>query len=1206
MIADLISVAARMLGRSRLVACALLCIGIHASALASDVSYVYDDRGRLTRAEYDPPNGPIVNYGYDDNGNRTGVTTSNVTRGILSLTASSYSGGEATGSRIVTVSVQRTGGSYGSASVSYATVNGGAVASGTTGDFLATSGSLTWGHAEAATKSFTITILDDTAIETSESFSVVLSAFQGVGSTNPTTASISIVDNDVDATPPGAPGNPTFTSITGTSATASWTAASDAVGVTGYQYRLNSGSWQTLGNVLSVSLSGLTNATSYTVNVRGRDGAGNWGAFSSNTFVTRDTAAPSTPTGLAISVVSSTQLNLSWTASTDNAAVTGYDVERCTGANCTTFAQIATSTTTTYNDGGLTASTSYTYRVRARDAANNLSAFSSTATGTPTAGSTADLVAAYSFDAGAGTMLADASGNGNTGTLTNGPVWTSGTTSGALAFDGADDFVAVPTFDVPGSALTIMSWVRFSNFAAGVDQRIVAKANGSDEAGHWWMLSHTNTGSERLRFRLKTGGTTTTLIASSGDLASNTWYHAAAVYDGAAMRLYLNGTQVGITAKSGSIDTSSAVAVNIGRNPNSFGYLSGALDDIRIYRRALSATEIASDMTTPVGGGSSGDTQAPSTPSGLTATATSSAQINLSWTGSTDTGGSGLTGYKVERCQGVGCTNFSQITTGAGTTYSDTGHSPVTTYVYRVRAYDGAGNNSGYTASVSATTLADTTAPSVPASISAVAISSTQLNVSWAASSDTGSGLAGYKLERCQGAGCTSFTEITSTTATSFSDSSLASSTTYVYRVRAYDVAGNHSGYSPSGSGATQADTQAPSTPASLTATAASPSQINLSWSASTDSGGSGLTGYKIERCTGGGCTSFSQIATISALSYSNTALSDVTTYGYRVRAYDAAGNHSGYSISAAASTPDGTAPSAPGTPGFSGITANAATAFWSAASDNVAVTAYEYSLNGSAWASNGTSTTRSLTGLTNATPYTLQVRARDAAAYTSTVASNSFTTLDNAPPTAPGTPSFSAISFTTATASWSAAWDNVGVTGYQYRLNGGAWQQVGNVTSLGLTGLAAATTYTFELQARDAAGNWSSVVSNSFSTALPTITLPASYSFSSGGTAQFWLEADGDLWHNMSGGIGQDFGDWLSPKTGMSSLEVLATAQGGTGCGGSFNVWLPMTNDRSWYSRNTGPSGTTKYCQVLLQIRRIGTTTVLGTGTIHASAWAP
>src|SRR5258705_12379448 len=91
------------------------------------------------------------------------------------------------------------------------------------------------------------------------------------------------------------------------------------------------------------------------------------------------TTPPTAPGGLTATSASSTQINLAWTASTDNVGVTEYKVERCQGIGCTTFSQIATSTGTTYDDTGLAASTSYSYRVRATDAAGNVSTYSNTA-----------------------------------------------------------------------------------------------------------------------------------------------------------------------------------------------------------------------------------------------------------------------------------------------------------------------------------------------------------------------------------------------------------------------------------------------------------------------------------------------------------------------------------------------------------------------------------------------------------------------------------------------------------------------------------------------------------------------------------------------------------------------------------------------------------------------------------------------------------
>ena len=112
------------------------------------------------------------------------------------------------------------------------------------------------------------------------------------------------------------------------------------------------------------------------------------GCASSSSAPTVDATPPTAPASLVATASSSTQIGLTWTASTDNVGVTGYGVERCTGASCTSFAQIGTTAAaTTFSDSGLTASTSYSYRVRATDAAGNLSTFSNTSSAaTPSSG----------------------------------------------------------------------------------------------------------------------------------------------------------------------------------------------------------------------------------------------------------------------------------------------------------------------------------------------------------------------------------------------------------------------------------------------------------------------------------------------------------------------------------------------------------------------------------------------------------------------------------------------------------------------------------------------------------------------------------------------------------------------------------------------------------------------------------------------------
>ena len=96
-----------------------------------------------------------------------------------------------------------------------------------------------------------------------------------------------------------------------------------------------------------------------------------------------DTTPPTSPSDLTATAVSSSQITLEWTASTDNVGVTAYLVERCQGAGCTGFGQIATVAGTTYGDKGLLGGTSYSYRVRATDAAGNLGSYSNTASATP-------------------------------------------------------------------------------------------------------------------------------------------------------------------------------------------------------------------------------------------------------------------------------------------------------------------------------------------------------------------------------------------------------------------------------------------------------------------------------------------------------------------------------------------------------------------------------------------------------------------------------------------------------------------------------------------------------------------------------------------------------------------------------------------------------------------------------------------------------
>ncbi len=190
-----------------------------------------------------------------------------------------------------------------------------------------------------------------------------------------------------DTQTPTAPTNLLAAGTTATGTNLSWTASSDNVSVTGYDV-YNGSILITTVSTTSYVVNGLTPATAYTFSVKAKDAAGNVSPASNvvnvTTLTNSDTQAPTAPANLTASGTTATSTSLSWTASTDNVAVTGYDVY-----NGSTL--ITTVATTSYAVTGLIASTAYTFTVKAKDAAGNISLASNTANVTTLAESTAQI-----------------------------------------------------------------------------------------------------------------------------------------------------------------------------------------------------------------------------------------------------------------------------------------------------------------------------------------------------------------------------------------------------------------------------------------------------------------------------------------------------------------------------------------------------------------------------------------------------------------------------------------------------------------------------------------------------------------------------------------------------------------------------------------------------------------------------------------------
>jgi outer membrane protein assembly factor BamB len=306
---------------------------------------------------------------------------------------------------------------------------------------------------------------------------------------------------------------------------------------------------------------------------------------------------------------------------------------------------------------------------------------------------TTGLVAAYGFDEGSGTTVADASGNGNNGTIANATWAATGKYGKALQFNGTSALVTVP--DAASlhlsTGMTLEAWVNPST-VNGSWRDVIYKGNDN------FYLEATTPKSSRPDAGMIAGGSYADAFGKKA-LPTNTWSYLTETYDGSTLRLYVNGTQVASTAHTGTIATSTN-PLQIGGDSIYGQYFAGLIDEVRVYNVALTAAQIQTDQATPVNNGP--DTTPPTQPGTLTANAASASEVDLSWGASTDN--VGVTGYQVERCQGSNCTSFTQIATATGTSYKDNSVSASTSYSYRVRAADAAGNLSPYSNTATAAT----------------------------------------------------------------------------------------------------------------------------------------------------------------------------------------------------------------------------------------------------------------------------------------------------------------------------------------------------------------------------------------------------------------------------------------------------------------------------------------------------------------------
>ncbi len=535
-----------------------------------------------------------------------------------------------------------------------------------------------------------------------------------------------------------------------------------------------------------------------------------------------DHTPPTDPSNLNATTAGTSEIDLTWTGSTDDTVVAGYRIYR--DGN-----EVGTSTTTSYADKGLVPGTAYSYQVRAYDSSGNQSGFSNTSGAStdtdsipPTA--PANLTAAPGVTSGIDLSWGkstDDSGIDHYVVVRDGaqidtvPSGTKATYtySDTAVIPGTTHAYVVDAVDLAGNVspdsnsavatapntITVTAvadtWVQNTTPTTNYGSRPTFGVDASPDVKHV-LLRFDVSGllgrpvvSAKLRLYCVDasgfGGEFHRVPDTSWNESAVNWNTAPAA--DAAVLGTLGSVQVGNWYE---VDVTSAVT---GDGLVSFEALSTSTNGAD-YSSKEGTAGLAPELvvTTTAGGG---DTTPPGDPGNLSGTGVSASEIDLSWTAASDD--NGVDHYDVLR-DGV------KVGTAAGLSYQDTGLAADTSYNYVVQAVDLAGNHSTG-AAASASTQPDSTPPSVPGGVGASAVAANQIDVSWTASTDD-VGVDHYAIERNGQPLAT-----VPGTATSYSDTSVLPSTQYSYTVEAFDAAGHGSGQSPPATATT------PSPPTSLT-----------------------------------------------------------------------------------------------------------------------------------------------------------------------------------------------------------------------------------------------------------------------------------------------------------------------------------------------------------------------------------------------------
>ncbi len=1010
---------------------------------------------------------------------------------------------------------------------------------------------------QVATVTAPATTYSDTGRTNGVTSSYTLTAVDATG--NVSAASTAVSATPRDGTAPGAPTALAVTSSGDRSLTLGWTAPADT-DIARYEVVSSGGAVvaTTTPGTRTATLTGLVNGTAATFTVRAVDTSGNTGAASAPaTGTPRDATAPGAPTALN-AVAGESSVSLTWTGNTVDADVDGYRVYRDGAA----VSPLLPAGSRSWADTGLTDYQTYSYTVRTHDTSGNYSADSTARQATPVdltppavpSGLTAvrgDGSVTLSWDANTepdlagygiyrdGALVTSVTAPTRTWTdtgLTNdtGHTWSvdavdvhanrsaRSTTASATPTDLTPPGVPTGLTAARGDGRVVLSWTAntetdvatYRVVRDGVEVATVAAGTTTstdtgltNDATYRYQLRAVDTHGNASALTTPAVAATPTdltapavptgLAATGGDGRVVLTWTANAEPDLASYRLYRDGSSTVLASTAAGTTTYTDTTVT---NDLTYGYVLRAVDT---HGNASTAT--ATVLATPT------DLTAPAAPTGLVATRGDSS-VALRWTANTEPD---TASYRVVRDGAVVAT-----VNAPATSYTDTGLTNDTTYRYQLRAVDTHGNTSPASAPAVSATPVDLTPPAVPGGLTATR-GDGSVALSWTPVGD--GDLASYHVYR-DGA---LLATVTAPTA-SYTDSGLTNDSGHSWTVSSVDTHGNESARSAAVT-ATPTDLTPPAVPTGLAA-ARGDGRVVLTWSANTEGD---LATYRVVR-------DGVEVATVAAgtTTFTDTGLTNDTTYRYQLRAVDTHDNASALTTPAVAAVPtDLTPPAAP--TGLAATRGDGLVALTWTANTESDLASYRVVRDGVVIATVSTpATSYTDTGLVNGTAHTYQLRAVDTHGNASalTTPGVSATPTDLTPPAAP-TGLAGARGDGRVVLSWTANTEG-DLASYRVVRDGVVVATV-NAPATGYTdtGLTNDTAYSYRLVAVDTAGNASPASTPAVSATPTDLTAPAT---PAGLTA---VRGDSSVALSWTAGSENDIASYRVVRDGVEVATVNAPA---------------------------------------------------------------